>query len=180
MRTRISRILRNERGQALVELALVLPILLLLVLGIVDFGRGINYWNDENQVAENVARYVAVGSEPTWSNFTVPTGSTCTAPSHSGGVASLVKYEACLDSSELANGHSGNGVQSPGISVTVCYPVNQAGQPVKVTVTANYQWLPLPRLFGGGSFTTATLTGTATMRLENPIPSGSWVPASSC
>lgn len=31
--------MRNQRGQSLVELAIVLPILLLLLLGIVEFGR---------------------------------------------------------------------------------------------------------------------------------------------
>ena len=36
----------DESGQALVEFALVLPLLLLLVLGMVDFGKAYNYWND--------------------------------------------------------------------------------------------------------------------------------------
>ncbi len=40
--------LKNERGQALVEFAIVLPILLLLVCGIIDFG-----WLFYNQLALN-------------------------------------------------------------------------------------------------------------------------------
>jgi Flp pilus assembly protein TadG len=31
--------MKSEKGQAAVEFALVLPILLLLILGIIDFGR---------------------------------------------------------------------------------------------------------------------------------------------
>jgi Flp pilus assembly protein TadG len=171
MRISLFHHLRTERGQALVEFALVLPVLLLLVLGIVDFGRGISYWNDDNQIAENVARFVAVGTAPEWSNF--PTKGSCTQPS--GTLASLVTYQACLDSPELSSGHTGNGVTS-GASVSVCYPTNAAGQPVRVTITASYKWLPF---FGGTGFGTTPLTATATMRLENPI-SGTWVPASSC
>lgn len=34
-----ARFLKNERGQAMVELALVLPILLVLFMGIIEFGR---------------------------------------------------------------------------------------------------------------------------------------------
>jgi Flp pilus assembly protein TadG len=55
---------RAEDGQAMVELALALPILLIVIFGIVDFGRAINYWNDENSLANVGARIAAVGSIP--------------------------------------------------------------------------------------------------------------------
>ncbi|MCL6560135.1 MAG: pilus assembly protein [Firmicutes bacterium] len=38
----IRRLIGNARGQALVELALVLPILILLVMGAIEFGRVFN------------------------------------------------------------------------------------------------------------------------------------------
>jgi Flp pilus assembly protein TadG len=153
----------------MVEFALVIPVLLIVVLGIIDFGRAINYWNDENQVAEIAARYVAVGTQPTWSNF--PTKGSCTQPSD---LSTLVKYEACLDSSNLGNG----GSSTPGgVTVHACYPSNAVGQPVKITVSANYQWLPVfGSVFGDGG--SLPITGTATMRLENQITPGTWVPAS--
>ena len=44
--------LRSERGQALVELGLVLPILLILVIGIIEFGRA---WT-AHQVITHAAR----------------------------------------------------------------------------------------------------------------------------
>jgi Flp pilus assembly protein TadG len=44
--------LRSERGQALTEFALTLPILLILVIGIIEFGRG---WN-AHQVITHAAR----------------------------------------------------------------------------------------------------------------------------
>jgi Flp pilus assembly protein TadG len=43
---------RSERGQALVEFALVVPILLLIILGLVEFARA---WNTQ-QVLTDVAR----------------------------------------------------------------------------------------------------------------------------
>jgi Flp pilus assembly protein TadG len=55
-----TRIGREEDGQSLVELAVVLPLLLLLLLGIMDFGRAFNYWITETQVASEGARRAAV------------------------------------------------------------------------------------------------------------------------
>ena len=48
----------------MVEMALVMPILLFLALGIVDFGRAMNYWNDVNQIAADGARFAAVNKNP--------------------------------------------------------------------------------------------------------------------
>lgn len=48
----------------MVEMALVLPILLVLALGVVDFGRAMNYWNDVNQIAADGARFAAVNRNP--------------------------------------------------------------------------------------------------------------------
>lgn len=176
MRRTLLHLVRSERGQAVVELALAIPVLLIVVLGIADFGRAVNYWNDENHVAEIAARYLAVGTQPTWSNF--PTNGSCTQPSN---LTTLVTYEACIDGKELANGSGGQtGVQGSGVSVAVCYPSNSVGQPVKVTISASYNWLPLPKVLGGQfQFAQTSLTGSATMRLEGQI-TGSWVPASSC
>src|SRR5688500_16041731 len=62
--TRIGQRLRQQQGTAMVELALVLPILVVLCLGIVDFGRAMNYWNDVNQIAADGARFAAVNRNP--------------------------------------------------------------------------------------------------------------------
>ena len=39
----------------MVELAIALPLLLIVLLGIVEFGRALVYWNDTTQIA-SVAR----------------------------------------------------------------------------------------------------------------------------
>src|SRR4051812_47024222 len=61
---RLSYRMRSERGTAMIELALVLPILLFLALGILDFGKAIAYWNDSNQMAGEAARFAAVDHNP--------------------------------------------------------------------------------------------------------------------
>jgi Flp pilus assembly protein TadG len=53
---------RRERGQALVEFALVVPIFLILVLGIVDFGWALRSWITVTNSAREGARLGAVGA----------------------------------------------------------------------------------------------------------------------
>lgn len=50
---------QNEKGSALVELALILPLLLLLFMGIVDLGRAFYYSNSVARAAEAGALYGA-------------------------------------------------------------------------------------------------------------------------
>ena len=52
---------RDEKGAAAVEFALVLPLLLVLLLGIIDFG--LYFYNDLQltHVARDAARYLSVG-----------------------------------------------------------------------------------------------------------------------
>ena len=43
--------LADQRGVALIEFALVLPMILLILLGMIDVGKAVNYWNDETHLA---------------------------------------------------------------------------------------------------------------------------------
>src|SRR5687768_13441458 len=47
----------RERGQALVEFALIAPLFLMIVVGIIQFGIGLNYWLDLNRIANQGARW---------------------------------------------------------------------------------------------------------------------------
>lgn len=53
---------REEKGQALVESALVLPIILLLLLGMLELGRISNAYLVVIHAARHGARYAAVGA----------------------------------------------------------------------------------------------------------------------
>ena len=54
---------KDKKGQSLIEFALVLPILLLVLLGIMEFGRMIMAVNVLNQAAREGARIGAVTSD---------------------------------------------------------------------------------------------------------------------
>ncbi|HEY2306938.1 MAG TPA: TadE/TadG family type IV pilus assembly protein [Streptosporangiaceae bacterium] len=61
-RARRGRYVRGgDRGAAAVEFALLLPLLLLLVFGIIDFGRAINAQITLTQAARQGARLAALG-----------------------------------------------------------------------------------------------------------------------
>ena len=51
---------KKERGQALVEFALVAPVFLLLLMGIVDFGLGLRAWISVTNSAREGARLASV------------------------------------------------------------------------------------------------------------------------
>ena len=58
----LKRFRKAEGGQALVELALVLPVLIMLTFGIVEFGRIFNAYLVVNQSAREGARKGIVGA----------------------------------------------------------------------------------------------------------------------
>ena len=80
----------SEAGAAMVEFALVLPLLLVVVLGLTDFGKAFNYWIDETHLANEGARLAAVNCG----------GTSCPG----GNLAQYIQSQA--DSNELRNGGS--------------------------------------------------------------------------
>jgi Flp pilus assembly protein TadG len=51
---------RKEKGAVAVEMAIVLPLLLLILLGIMEFGRALNVQVSLTQAAREGARYAAI------------------------------------------------------------------------------------------------------------------------
>jgi Flp pilus assembly protein TadG len=66
----LGRLWKNERGTAVVEFAVIAPVLFMLVFGLVDFARGLAYYNDLTQLSGQGARAAAVNRNP---DGTVPT-----------------------------------------------------------------------------------------------------------
>ena len=60
MRIRRHRIIKNEKGASAVEFALILPILIMLVFGIVEFGIAFNNYITITHAAREGARIAAV------------------------------------------------------------------------------------------------------------------------
>jgi Flp pilus assembly protein TadG len=59
----MSRCESNDHGQALVEIALILPVLLLLVLGIIEFGRAFTDQQAVTDAAREGARHAVVDDD---------------------------------------------------------------------------------------------------------------------
>lgn len=55
---------QERRGQTLVEFALILPIFLLLLMGIFDFGRAVYAYNTVSNAARQAVRLAIVDQEP--------------------------------------------------------------------------------------------------------------------
>ena len=54
-----------ESGQATTEFALLLPVFLILVVGIINFGIGLNFWLDMQRIANQGARWAVVETTAT-------------------------------------------------------------------------------------------------------------------
>jgi Flp pilus assembly protein TadG len=157
---RVKRAIRAQDGQALVELALALPILLVILFGIFDFGTAISNWNSETSLANVGARYAAVGALP--NSTEDPTCGTNTT------ISTYLACQAQKIYSLPTTANGSEGLQGP-VSVTVCAPGGTAvGDPVEVKVTAPYDWLPTWSFVNLNPGSLATnVTATATMRIEN-------------
>ena len=61
----IQKIKSPTKGQSLLEFALMLPILLLIVIGVIEFGRIFLLYTEASNAAREAARYgVAAGQSP--------------------------------------------------------------------------------------------------------------------
>src|SRR5215216_1317851 len=58
--------IRSERGAALVEFALVVPLLMLMMCATIDFGLAVYTLNNLTAAAREGGRYAAVLDGPTW------------------------------------------------------------------------------------------------------------------
>ena len=136
----------SEDGVALVEFALILPVLALMLFGMLDFGKAFNYWIDETHLANEGARWAVVNKNP----------------ASSGTLQEYIRSQATTP--ELRNG--GTSSLSDPVRVCIDFPngTSNVGDPVRVTLTANYRWLGL--IAGETGLTETTITGGATMRLE--------------
>jgi Flp pilus assembly protein TadG len=177
---------RDERGTALAELAIVMPLLLLLLFGMLDFGKAFNDWIGQTHLASEGARLAAVNYCPApssdgsgnlvcdWSSISC---------SNSNPNVCLAQYIDNQALGELKSGRLANSYATAQNKAQVCisYPngsTTQVGGPVQVTLQVRYHWLKY--LTRRVSLGTTTLTGSATMRLESKPYSGVSYTAPAC
>lgn len=128
----------RDRGQSLVEFALVLPLMLLLLLFAIDFGRVFLGWVELNNVAREAANFAA--ENPTaWNSVNPDTAA-------QAEYTALVNNDAaginCTMPSPIPTPTFQNGVNGP----------NSIGQPVTVSLTCRFGILtPVISQIVGGS-----------------------------
>lgn len=103
---------KTEKGQAIVEMALILPILIMILFGIVEFGRVLNTYIVMTNLSREAARAGAIGSADTSINDLVKNSA-----ADSGFDSTQVSVTISPTSlSKRARGTS--------VKVTVSYPVD--------------------------------------------------------
>ncbi len=152
-----ARVPRTERAQSLAEFALLIPVFLILMFGVVDFGMGLRAYITVAQATREGARFAAVGNAA--GAFTTGGSGQC-----NGSTNTTVVGKVCTTMDGL------NLVKVT--SVTVTYPNgNQPGNSVRVSTTYNYNYItPVQRIVNfvshGALGPSIPITSTVDMRLE--------------
>ena len=128
------------------EFALIVPVFLLIVVGMLVFGRLLFYWIETNHVANETARWVIVDRNPYKTCVGAPTGAV--------GCRSLQQNARSQATDEFENR----------VRVCIDYPGKtratvEPGDPVRVRVQVPFTFI---KFFDFG----VTIRGSSTMRLE--------------
>jgi Flp pilus assembly protein TadG len=151
--SRVRLLVRSERGTAVVEFALVALPLFLILFGIIDFARALNYYNDLTQLAGQGARAAAVNRSPN--------GSALSAD----GRCSLAGNNSIQ--CQLVKDYTSSGELKGGIKVCinqVSGVVSAVGAPV--TVTTSYKFTFIPLIGNAVKAASITLTASQSERQE--------------
>ena len=142
---------RSEKGQSLAEFVLVLPIFLILVFAIIDFGLGFHAWLTVTNSAREGARLGAVRA---------PASGTCSNDPNKNETTIICRVRETADALDQSK-----------LTPTVTNAQGTPGSSVVVKVDYDYDLItPLDNMLGlisGGKVgPTIKFTSTADMRLE--------------
>jgi Flp pilus assembly protein TadG len=148
--------LRREDGQAVVELALVIPLLLFVLFAIIDFGEALNQVNDTTNLANLGVRAAVVAVNP------------ASSPPACGASTTMTSYLQCEGAFDAA-------ALGPG-QLKVCVTDSSGstwaqGDTIVLKATDTFNWFQLMvggvgKLGGVVSGPATTISSTATMREE--------------
>lgn len=153
----IRKRLRSDGAQSLLEFALVLPMFLVLVFGIIDFGMGLRAYISVSAATREGARYAAVGNPG--GTFTSGGSGECNGSTTTTAVGRVCRTLNGLSLTDVSN-------------VSVTYPGGHApGNSVRVSATYHYRYITpvkgIVNFLSGGSMPDYLTINSATdMRLE--------------
>lgn len=136
----------RERGQSLVEMALLLPVLVLILMALFDFGRAIYAYNTVSNAARDGARLAIVDQRTS--------GST---------------YLAAIEAANQATGLGLDPADSSEVEVQFPDPLSNCSDPgigCPVSVTVRYRFSPITPVIGSilGPF---EVSSTTELPIEN-------------
>jgi Flp pilus assembly protein TadG len=138
-----------------VEFALIAPVLFLLVFGVIDFARALNYYNNLTQIAGQGARAAAVNRNP---------DGTAVGSASLDGNCPAQSTPAKTIQCQLVKSYTSPELRS---RVDVCIPTPlpaTTGDPVTVRATYSFKFIPLVHAVA------IRLAATSTERSEAPQP----------
>lgn len=153
----LARIARDQRGTSFIELAFLMPVLLLLLLGSVDMSRMISARMDLEQAAQRTTDF-ALSSRPNGSDTSYLVAEAVAA---SGLTADDVTVELFLECNgeKQANfdaGCPGGNIRSRYVTVSI-----------QDSVDPMFDWSAIGALVGTSAFDSAfTVTGDSTVRFQ--------------
>ncbi len=135
----------SDTGQSLVEFSLVLPIFLVLLFGLVDFGRGFYTWLVVTNAAREGARAAAVQSD-------------------------AATIDTKIHASYCNNYPSSCSLDNSKITVVKTNVQGARGSETSVDISYAFEFVtpigPILSLISGGSISAPTITAHSSMRLE--------------
>ena len=122
---RIARKRRAEAGTSIVEAAIVLPLMLMLLFAITEFGISYTRWNSLTNAVREGAR----------------TGVVFRSPCNAGTVTTLIE-------TTVSNFADSSGIDPANITTTVDGVCTGTGTPLTVTAIVPYNYIALSSLAG--------------------------------
>ena len=130
----------------------MIPILAVVLFGMIDLGRAFNYWNDATHLTAEGARFAAVNRKP----------------DPGSGLSLQAQIHNQADTDELRNGGTSSVASASQVCIDFPNGTSNIGDPVRVTMSFTYNWLPLPALVDEPDFASSMIDSSTVMRLEAP------------
>lgn len=141
----IRSFVRADGAQALVEFAIVLPVILILILGLLDVARAVAQENTLAFAAREGTRYAIV---------------------HGSLAETPVPYCLTCTDATITDVVTRNAVGVPNISVVIGYPDGNNDRNSRVSVDATAPFVPLPSQYLLNGALTITLRGGSMLVIQ--------------
>lgn len=138
--------MRRTEGQATVEFALILPILVLVIVGLFDIARAVWLENSLAYAAREGTRYAQV---------------------HGSAAASPIPYCSSCTVAAVTSTVQAAAIGVSGIAVSVSFPDGNNDRGSRVVVSATAPFVPLPSQYLLGGALTLTLRGGSELVIQH-------------